>query len=283
MKISPDPSKSELVVAAPGFGPHYWAGAPSAALAADGTFVLAYRTRSGFGGVDATTVATSDDGVSFNEIVSFAKDAFDARWMERPTIVQTPAGRWRLYVCCGPKVGSQWWVEGREADTLAGLADAPRRMVFPGSAEFAVKDPVIRFEHGVWKAWLCRHLIDDPDADDRMRTDFATSEDGWIWTEHGPVLEPTPGTWDQRGVRITGVLPDGRVYYDGRADRSENWFERSGMAEPTDGRYAPISDANVVDVRYVEPLALPDGSVRLYFEVRLADESHELRTQLVPA
>jgi hypothetical protein len=37
-----------------------------------------------------------------------------------------------------------------------------------------------------------------------------------------------------------------------------------------------------VDVRYLEVLALPGGGWRIYYEARLPDESHELRTELVP-
>lgn len=281
--VTPDPSQSSLVVPAPGEGPHHWAGAPSAARSDDGTYVLAYRVRSGFDGVDATVVARSDNGVDFDTVLTLTKHDFGARWVERPTILQTPEGRWRLYVCCGPMTGSQWWVEGLEAESLECLATAPRRVVFPGTELLAVKDPVIKFEDGVWKAWLCCHLIDDLAADDRMRTDFATSVDGWTWKQHGTVLEGTPGSWDQRGVRITGVLPDGRVFYDGRASRAENWFERSGLARPTGDTYAAIPGAPVADLRYVEALGLPDNSIRLYYEVRLPDESHELRTQLIAA
>jgi hypothetical protein len=116
-----------------------------------------------------------------------------------------------------------------------------------------------------------------------MHAALATSEDGERWAWRGTVLRGEPGTWDARGVRVTGVLPDGRCYYDGRASRAENWLERSSVAAPSaDGPgLRPVDGAPVVDVRYVEALALADGAVRLYYEVRRADDSHELRTELL--
>jgi hypothetical protein len=36
-----------------------------------------------------------------------------------------------------------------------------------------------------------------------------------------------------------------------------------------------------VDVRYLDVLPLPDGGFRIYYEARLPDESHELRTEFV--
>ena len=39
----------------------------------------------------------------------------------------------------------------------------------------------------------------------------------------------------------------------------------------------------MLDARYLEALPLPDGSMRLFWEARRADGSHELRTDVVPA
>ena len=92
--------------------------------------------------------------------------------------------------------------------------------------------------------------------------------------------------WDQwfpEGARLTALLPDGRAAYDGRATAEENWFERTGLAESTGqgGRFAPIEGSPVVDVRYLDVLPLPAGGFRIYYEARLPDESHELRTELI--
>lgn len=84
-----------------------------------------------------------------------------------------------------------------------------------------------------------------------------------------------PGEWDARGARVTCVLPDGRVAYDGRATKEENWFEKTGL---TEDRSRPVAD-----VRYLEVLPLPGGGHRIYYEARLPDESHELRTELLAA
>ena len=112
-----------------------------------------------------------------------------------------------------------------------------------------------------------------------MTSAYATSADGLDWEWHGTVLEPRPGTWDARGARLTAVLPDGRAAYDGRATKEENWFERTGLARRVDGRFEQVGDEPVADARYLEVLLLPGGGQRIYYEARLPDGSHELRTE----
>jgi hypothetical protein len=80
-----------------------------------------------------------------------------------------------------------------------------------------------------------------------MNTAYATSSDGLAWQWHGTVLSGRPGEWDARGARLTTVLPDGRA----------------------------------ADVRYLDALPLPGGGYRIFYEARLPDESHELRTELI--
>ena len=115
-----------------------------------------------------------------------------------------------------------------------------------------------------------------------MSTGYATSDDGVRWDWHGPVLGGRPGRWDARGARLTSVLPDGRASYDGRPTAAENWFERTGLAAPVGGGPELVAgDTGPVDVRYLDVLALPGGGHRIWYEARLADETHELRTELL--
>jgi hypothetical protein len=41
------------------------------------------------------------------------------------------------------------------------------------------------------------------------------------------------------------------------------------------------NEAPVADVRYLDVVPLAGGGHRIYYEARLPDESHELRTELI--
>ena len=277
-----------VAVPAPGAGEGWWAGSSSAAQDDDGTFVIPYRVRTGHAGRGSTVVARSEDGEHFTTVARLDQARFDAASMERPALVRTDAGRWRLYVCSASKPPSKhWWIDLLEADDPADFATAEARTVFPGDERTGVKDPLVRrTADGGWQAWICCHPLDEPDEEDRMTTSFATSADGLVWTWHGTVLVPRAGTWDQRGSRVTTVLTDGRAAYDGRASKEENWFERTGLARLTGsrpGELEQIGDDAVRDVRYLDVLPLRTGGYRIWYEARLPDESHELRTELIGA
>jgi hypothetical protein len=279
----PGMGRAVVAVPAPGDGPGYWAGASSAALDEDGSLVVGYRVRNGHDGIDQTVIARSPDGESLTTVATLDQSRFGAQWMERPAVVRTERGRWRLYVCLGTPESKRWWIEVLEADDPAGFETAEARPAFPGDERTAVKDPIVRLVDGRWHAWICCHPLDVPGAEDRMSSAYATSDDGLEWEWHGTVLTGRPGAWDARGARLTTVLPDGRAAYDGRASAEENWFERTGLARSTgqQAQFAQIEGSPIVDVRYLDVLPLAGGGYRIWYEARLPDESHELRTEVI--
>ena len=274
--------ESVVAIPAPGVGEQRWAGAPSAALAEDGSIYLAYRLRNTLeGDVAQTIVARSDDGERFDPVCVLDKSRWNAMSVERPALVRLDDGRWRIYVCPATQSSKHWWIGMLEADDPEGFADVDDRTVFPGDDSVAVKDPVIRRTGGEWQAWICCHPLDEPGEEDRMTTAYATSADGIDWEWQGTVLEPRPGRWDARGARLTAILPDGRAAYDGRATKDENWFERTGLAAANGAKLAQTGEAPVSVARYLDILRLPDGRHRIYYEWPTPGQAHELRTEVV--
>lgn len=290
---------SQVVVEAPEPRPGSWAGAPSALVSA-GEHWLAYRLRNpvGEGRGYCNVLARSTDGVRFETVATVDRDAFGGESLERPALVRTPTGRWRLYVSVALPGTKAWRIDLLEADAPEALSAATPRTVLDATALSAPKDPVVRLAgDGTWHLWASVHPLDDPDATDRMNTRHATSPDGVTWQWRGVALEPRPGRWDARGVRLTTVVRAGAqtvAYYDGRRTAEENWEERTGLAVSVgDGRFTALGDEPAYvspfgagGLRYVDLVALPDrpGTWRAYFEAARADGGHDLRTQtLSPA
>jgi hypothetical protein len=291
----PDPADAPVVVPSPGEGKGYWAGGPSATLADDGTFWLAYRLRRplGVGRGYANVIARSDDGVTFETVTVLEREAFDCDSLERPALVALPDGSWRIYVSCATPGTDHWRVDAIDAADPSSFAAGSARTVLAGDPDsVAVKDPVVKWIDGAWHLWLCCHPLDLPEATDRMTTRYGTSDDGLSWELHGTALAGVPGAWDQRGARVADVLHDGDrwlAYYDGRASKEENAEERTGIATGdrpdhlvSDGRVIGTWPDGSGSLRYVSCVALPEGGLRLYYETNRLDGSHDLRTEYVP-
>ncbi len=280
-----------VVVPAPGEGPGNWSGAASAVLV-DDTIWLTYRVRRPLpdGRGIATVVARSADGLAFEPVCEVFRDEFGAESFERPVVLRRPDGGWRLYLSCATPDSKHWWIEALDADRPEDLPQGTRTVVLPGDDTVAVKDPVITVRDGHWEMWLCEHPLTDPGEEDRMSTSYLTSTDGLAWTRHGTVLEPTPGAWDARGVRVTTVLSHEPlvVLYDGRPTAEDNWHEMTSVARANGhGRLKADRDAPVLRspssdgaLRYASAVPLPDGSTRFYVEVARPDGAHDLVTVL---
>jgi len=290
--LLPRPERGTVAVRAPGKGPGHWAGAPCA-VAGDGEIFLAYRLRRpvGRGRGYAVAVARSADGERFETLLTIRKHQMATESLERPALVRTPSGRWRLYLSCATYGTKHWRVEMTEAAHPGEFDVRHRDVILPGDAKTGVKDPVIRHYGGRWHLWASCHPLADPIQADQMTTEYATSPDGLAWTWQGTALSGTPGCWDARGTRVTSVVfGPGTVmaYYDGRASASENFEERTGVATGTD----PVALNALEDgpaassphlgggLRYLDVVPLPDGRHRLYYEMTQADGTHCLVTEL---
>lgn len=286
------PDSGEVAVEPPGEGAGYWAGGPST-LWSDGAFWLAYRLRRPVdqGRGYANVVARSEDGVRFETVATVTAEQFGSASLERPALVRTDGGGWRLYVSCSSWNSKHWWVEALDAADAAELADGKRTVVLPGDDATAWKDIVVHQPSepdGLWQLWACRHPLDDGDDEaDRMASWYAASADGLDWDFRGQALGPTPGSWDARGARVTSVLElDGRLtaFYDGRASAAENWYERTGYAlgdgpDHFTATGGPTPAGHTV--RYLSVAQLPDG-LRCYWETSRPDGANDLRTAYVP-
>jgi hypothetical protein len=286
----PDPATAVIIKSAAGAGGKSWVGSPSAVLVGD-EIVIAYRLREPGRRGYAVEVARSADGVHFQALVSISKEQMDCESLERPALVRTEEGTWRLYLSCATTGTKHWRVELIEAQAPEDFDPADRRVVLPGDSARAVKDPVIVAHGGLWHLWAAIHPLDDADETDRMVTEYATSPDGLAWTWHGAALSPRPGEWDARAARVSAVrfTPYGvSAFYDGRATAEQNCEERTGLAEGAGpGALTAIGTSWVAEaespgygLRYLAIVDLGDGRERLYYELTNAHGSHDLVTEL---
>lgn len=292
-KFLPHLNNTQTAIPAPGFGGGFWVGACSA-IEYDGYIYLAYRLRHpvSLGRGQGVVIARSRDGVNFETIAKVSKDAMDAESLERPTLVRTPEGVWRLYLSCATTGTKHWRVEVIEADDPEKFDPATHKVVLPGDKDWGVKDTVIVYRESMWHLWATFHPLDVPNQEDRMESRYATSKDGLSWTwATGVALSPRKEGWDNRGARITAVFFAANfilAFYDGRASAAENYEERTGIAVGTSpAKFEAIGDEpyaqspNGRGLRYLDIVPLAHGNYRTYFEISTPDDSHELRTERV--
>lgn len=269
---------SQLVLPA-AHGAGNWIGAASALVHGDHIY-LAYRDRhpidKGRGNRAYVARSAINDGISFDTLCVVDKADMDAASLERPALDVTPDGTWFLYLSCATFNSKHWRIERLRAGRPEDFSARTREVIFPGSATFGIKDPVIvRGEE--LRIWATRHPLTEGDENaDKMISVVASTGE--------PVMVPQPGTWYSRGTRITAVVGE-YAYFDGRASAAQNYEERTGIAKWAGSRYVPVSGPVSSPfgggaLRYVSVAALQHGRQRLYYESATEYGSHELRTEL---
>jgi hypothetical protein len=269
---------SQLVLHA-AHGAGNWIGAASAVVHG-GYIYLAYRDRhpvdKGRGNRAYVARSPVGNGVHFEVLCAIDKEDMDAASLERPAVDVTPAGDWDLYLSCATVGSKHWRIERLRARSPEDFSARARQTVFPGSAAFGIKDPVL-VRDGDLRIWATLHPLAEGDENaDRMISVDAYSGDS--------VMVPEPGTWYSRGTRITAIVGE-YAYFDGRASAAENYEERTGIACWDGSRYIAVagpasSPFGGGALRYVSAVALPAAKLRLYYESSTRYGSHELRTEL---
>jgi hypothetical protein len=268
---------SQLVLHA-AHGAGNWIGAASALIHGDYIY-LAYRDRHPVekGRGNRAYVARSPiwNGMHFDTLCIIDKEDMDADSLERPAVDVTPEGDWELYLSCATFNTKHWRIERLRARRPEDFSAKTRETVFPRSAEFGIKDPVLVRDQKL-RIWATVHPLTEGDENaDRMISVDAFSAES--------VMTPEPATWYSRGTRITSVVGE-YAYFDGRASADENFEERTGIARWNGSRYTAVagpvsSPFGGGALRYVSAIELPAG-LRLYYESATKYGSHELRTEL---
>jgi hypothetical protein len=269
---------SQLVLHA-AHGTGNWIGAASALIHSDYIY-LAYRDRhpvdKGRGNRAYVARSPIDDGIQFDTLCAIDKEDMDAESLERPALDVTPDGDWYLYLSCATFNSKHWRIERLRAGRPQDFSARTRKTIFPGSAAFGIKDPVLVRAQDL-RIWATLHPLTEGDenADQMISVDAYSFE---------PVMLPEPGTWYSRGTRITAVVGE-HAYFDGRASAAQNYEELTGIAKWNGSRYTAIagpasSPFGGGALRYVSAIALPGGELRLYYESAAEYGSHELRTEL---
>jgi hypothetical protein len=304
-----DPEEGTIVREPPGQGPGYWAGAPGAMFDKElSRFFLVYRLRRPRG-VEPdrggeTRIASSRDGIAFEDIWSGTKAQVNSTSIERSALVHTAEGVWRLYVSYVDPADGRWQICLVEAaaPNEFDLSSARPILTAADIGEEGVKDPYVFNVAGLYHMVLS-YATNNPDAGSqdmhgtndayntgliKSASGLATSRDGVNWNWEGNILMPNPGQWDQYAARIGTLWYQAPVWialYDGSADVSANYEEKCGAAYSFDLRtfHRTTPDGPLFNIphatgsiRYFDVIALPDKT-HVYYEMARPDGSHELR------
>ncbi|MEX1280735.1 MAG: hypothetical protein AB1Z55_08420, partial [Acidimicrobiia bacterium] len=286
-------------------GSGFWVGAHKFAHDPEsGLFTLFYRLRTplerGRGGV--CRVATSDDGIRFDDVWEATKEDLAASSIEVGHCLRHDAGEWRLYLSY-ERAGSPgyWRIDVATGPSPAELDTQGRRTVLdPTNFGLGfIKDPVVyRTDDGGYRLYATTNPRTGPTIEgDRWTTApqeetiLAESRDGRYFETIEYVLAPAGDrSWHGQRARLNGLVDvDGGTLgtYDGSRTAYDNYEEWCGLVTTADGRSferVPLDEPWVRSphgsVRYVFPLRVGDR-VYWYYEFTRADGSHDLRVSVV--
>ena len=307
------PADGETIIAPPGQGTGFWAGAPSVLYDNESSrFYLYYRIRRQRpirGG--ECFIAESDDGLTFQTIWAATKEDFDSASVERFSLTKALDGKWLLYPSYVDSADSRWRIDIIEADSPGGFDVSQRKKLFIAEDVGAqgVKDPWVMIVNGLYYMLISYAVsIGDMSDQDRARmhatgdvyntgltlssTALAVSGDGHHYEWLGDVFSPRPGAWDAYAARLGCLVPtaNGWVgYYDGSASLEGNYEERTGLVQSWDlHTFFRLSHAGPTIVsphasgglRYIDAVIF-DDQIYFYYEYCRPDGSHELRLNRV--
>jgi len=308
-----DPEQGETVLDPPGSGAGYWTGAPGVTFdRGRNRFYLYYRIRVPRPGRGVECrIAESRDGLHFTDIWRARKEEFPTSSMERGALLRCLDGTYRLYLSYVDHETSKWRTDVIEADAPDGFRIGARSKVFvPDDIGVeGVKDPYVIIVGGMYYMILSYAPAPQTVNEDQRRkmhqtgdvyntgitkshSGLAISRDGLHFEWQGDILSPSASGWDSYAARICSVVytpPVFTAFYDGSADVSENYEERTGLAVGWDLRdFTSISKAGPELVsphargalRYTDVVQFED-LLYCYYEYARPDGSHELRLNRV--
>jgi len=286
--------------------PEWWAGAPSVARAADGTFYLACRMREGRSprgrrGYE-NRILKSADGRRFEPVHHVRREDVGVPGFERPALVRDPAtGRWRLYTCSG--LDGPWGIiRFDDADSPETIDPTAWHVVLKPDVEKSAqigfirtegyKDPFVFHHGGRWHM-----LVIGYDRVERAYRFTSTDGERWEPARGGQPIIENAG-WHNCYTRPACVVPMavGWLFvYEGSnaAWRDPAYNIATGLAympdldtaidlTPEAPLLASTTPGEYHTWRYSHWLLVGD-EVYVYFEAARPNNTNELRMATFPA
>jgi predicted GH43/DUF377 family glycosyl hydrolase len=304
------PDEGVTVIQSPGKGIGYWAGAPSIMYdAKDKTFYLYYRLRQprGIGEDDRgfeVRIASSEDGIHFEDRWKLHKKELNSTSIERSYIVKVNDQLYRLYISYVDPVDNRWRIDLVEADSPISFDITKRQKVLTASDREGVegvKDPyVVRKGDQYLMYFVYAQALPGSSADDMHNTGdvhntgnavaptaVAVSDDGIHFEWLDTILPVGRNGWDRYQSRLTTIIPYNGSYtvlWDGSSGVEQNYEEKAALAQTFDlitcakiSHSGPKLETGLGKaVRYTDAL-IHKGQIWYYYEYTKEDGSHELR------